>query len=178
MKLIDALSRKDCMTLEYGNDDDFCAYREEVRFWKFGEYDFFVPKHNGACVYECYAEATGLTWSAVCDCLLDCTYDEVVESKYQTLCKVLADLTLSAEMGYTPSPDLKKRIDSLRKDKEDGMFASSTATLSYASFGSSDIDVILSARLKVAVLLFKLCDNGGGLTLPFHCGLEYYRTSK
>lgn len=79
--LINAHSRDDCVSLDYWKKEEYYQFLDDTRFWKFGEFQYFVPQHNGACVYECYAEATGLRWDTICNYLLDCTYDEVVKRK-------------------------------------------------------------------------------------------------
>ena len=33
--------------------------------------DMFIARHNGACVYECYAERLGLKWEEICEKVLD-----------------------------------------------------------------------------------------------------------
>lgn len=53
-----------CTTLEYTGE--LSPFFKEENFLPYALMDCWVPLHRGACVYECYAKATGQKWGDVC----------------------------------------------------------------------------------------------------------------
>jgi hypothetical protein len=72
------------------------------------------------------------------------------------------------------SSDSVLLIESLARDKDNGLFGKPQARLSRDSYGNADVDLILSKELELAVLVFMPCSNGGGLVLLSYYGLEHY----
>jgi hypothetical protein len=58
------------------------------------------------------------------------------------------------------------------------LFDNEEAYLPPQCYGTSDVDVILSAELKAASLVFSHCNNGGGVVLTSYTGLQWYHKSK
>jgi hypothetical protein len=87
-------------------------------------------------------------------------------------------LIICTAICYSPCEDTISHIKNLRKEKAKGLWSSPEKLLSLGISGNSDVDVFLSNHLKITVLTLTFCENGGGLTLSFWCGLEFYRESE
>jgi hypothetical protein len=59
LQLIDRNARGRCFTVMHKNDMAI-SYLSEDKFLAYYEFDMWIAKHNGACVYECYGEKLGL----------------------------------------------------------------------------------------------------------------------
>jgi hypothetical protein len=69
-------------------------------------------------------------------------------------------------------------LRSLQADKAAGKFQQPDAKLSVGSSPNSDIDAVLAHHLKVTVLVFTKCLNGGGLVVTSWHGVEQFSKSK
>lgn len=69
MQLIDANAREQCFSVSHRNSMA-APYTVDEKFLAYHEFDKWEALHNGACVYECYAEVLGISWSDIVDSLV------------------------------------------------------------------------------------------------------------
>lgn len=65
------------------------SYVSEDKFLAYYEFDMWIAKHNGACVYECYGEKLGLPWGDIVESLVQVEESDIPKRKHLLCCMFL-----------------------------------------------------------------------------------------
>jgi hypothetical protein len=88
LQLIDPFARERCFTVVYKNST-VVSYVSEDKFLAYYEFDMWIAKHNGACVYECYGEKLGLPWGDIVESLVQVEESDIPKRKHLLCCMFL-----------------------------------------------------------------------------------------
>jgi hypothetical protein len=194
--LLDAEARQHCHYLDYKNNS-FGSFTGEERFIEYGTHKFFIPMHNGACVYECYGKMLDLSWFQICESIIANDYNHIVNGKFTLLlsknaviicmCVCLYDVYIlciffnaSELKPYVPDKQTEKIFDCLVKARTDGLLSETNTKnrLPRGAYANYDLDLYLSKIFDVAFAVLMPCSNGGGLCLMSYAGLQNYAKCK
>lgn len=147
--------------------------------------DIFEAIHNGACVYECYAELMKIHWTDVAKKVLLFRGKDLKTSMFViplTSYKYIFDFDfVVVVLGHTPCAETLDILESLAEDEileRLDPAVNRNATLARKSYANTEIDCLISTAYKIPVMIFGDCSNGGGFAMNFNYGMHHYATCK